>query len=348
MYINEIKELYKETLFRKINDEKSFFYFCSYVPVELIYASSYKPVRFITEFNQFLHSDEVIPKYICPYLKTIVEFFIKNDLKEKNIIFTDGCDSSRRIFEVFKELNFIKNYYYLKIPFNEKYEDIMFFKNQLNNLYKSLSKKIDNDKLIDSMNLYNSGREKLSHIYNNSENLKSSLKLYLNLLFQVMDIEDFINLKIDLMDEKMQTENKFYLFSTIYPLNFIEYVESLGIIIDYDDSCFGERNLSLIEIEKNDPILSIAKYYLNREGCVRKREIDKKMEKLIQRYNEKKLKGVIIYNLKYCDPLIFFLPMIKEILNKEKIPLLIIEDDFTLNIKGQIRTRVEAFLEMIK
>ncbi|MGB9857164.1 MAG: 2-hydroxyacyl-CoA dehydratase, partial [Dictyoglomaceae bacterium] len=29
------------------------------------------------------------------------------------------------------------------------------------------------------------------------------------------------------------------------------------------------------------------------------------------------------------------------------IPTLILEDDFTMGIKGQIRTRIEAFLEMI-
>lgn len=348
MYISEIKQFYKEILSRRMKEEKSIFYFCSYVPIELIYAASYKPFRLIFESNQFLYSDEVIPKYTCPYLKTIIEFFIKNDWKEKNIIFTDGCDSSRRIFEVFKELNFVKNYFYLKIPFNENIEDIIFFKNQLNNLYKSLNENLDNDKLIESINLYNLGRKKLLQIFNDSKLSKGSLKIYLNTLFQIIDIKDFLNLKIDLDEEKFSIGKKFYLFSTVYPINFIEYLESLGIIIDYDDSCFGERNLSLIELENNDPILSIAKYYLNREGCVRKREIDKKLEKLIKRFKEKDLKGVIVYNLKYCDPLIFFLPIIKNRLNKEKIPLLIIDDDFTLNIKGQIRTRVEAFLEMVQ
>lgn len=347
MHICEIKELYKEILLKRIKDEKSIFYFCSYVPIELIYASSYIPVRFFFESNQFLYSDEFIPKYTCPYLKTILEFFIKNDWKEKNIIFTDGCDSSRRIFEVFKELNYVKNYFYLKIPFNEYIEDIIFFKNQLNNLYKSLNGKLDNDRLIESINLFNLGRKKLLQLFNDSKLSKASNKIYLNSLFQIMDIKDFLKLQIEIDEEKLNVGKKFYLFSTVYPINFIEYLESLGIIIDYDDSCFGKRNLSLIELENSDPTFSIAKYYLTREGCVRKREIDKKLENIIKRFKENDLKGVIVYNLKYCDPLIFFLPMIKNMLNKEKIPLLIIEDDFTLNIKGQIRTRVEAFLEMV-
>ncbi|MGC8942758.1 MAG: 2-hydroxyacyl-CoA dehydratase subunit D [Caldisericia bacterium] len=348
MHNGDIKDLYEEILTKKIKDEKSFFYFCSYVPVEIIHASSYKPVRFILDSMQFLHSDEVIPKYICPYLKTAVEFFIKNNLKEKNIIFTDGCDSSRRIFEVFKELNFTKKYFYLKIPFNENPQDVLFFKSELQKLFLLLNGKIDLEKLNESINLYNSGRKKLYQIFNNkSQNLKSSFKFYLNSLFQLMDIEDFINLDIDFTNQKNEIQNKFYLFSTVYPLNFIEYIESLGINIEYDDSCFGEKNLSLIELNKDDPLTSISEYYLKREGCVRKREIDKKLENLIQRYKNKNLKGVIIYNLKYCDPLIFFIPMIKEKLNEEKIPLLMIEDDFTMNIKGQIRTRIEAFLEMM-
>lgn len=348
MNIESLKEMFEDNWINSLKDEKSFFYFCSYVPIEIIHASNYKPVRFIVDSSPFLYTDEVIPKYLCPYLKSVIEVFIKNDLKDKNIVFTDGCDSSRRIFEVFKELEFTKRYFYLKIPFNEGKVDFEFLREEFTNFYEFLNGKVDYDKLIESIHLYNKGREKLKEILEKYKKKTSGLyKAYLNLFFQTMDIKDFLNLKIEPYGEENFKE-KFYLFSTIYPVKFIEYVESLGYRLDYDDSCFGERNLSLVDLKIEDPIDSLVEYYLLREGCVRRREINKKIENIINRFKKGNFKGVLIYSLKYCDPLTFYIPILKEKLSKENIPILIIEDDFTLNIKGQIRTRIEAFGEMLR
>ncbi|MDI6861208.1 MAG: 2-hydroxyacyl-CoA dehydratase family protein [Caldisericia bacterium] len=346
--LNEIREFFYENFKKSLNDSHVFFYFCSYIPVEIIYASNYKPVRFITDSIQFTHSDEVSPKYICPYLKSTIEFLINNNLDRKNFIFTDGCDSSRRIYEIYKDLGFLNNSFYIKIPFNESESDINFLKIQFENLFKTINGNIDNEKLINSINLYNEGRKKLKSLIVNYKEASINI-FYLNLLFHIMDIKEFLNLNPEFYKEsKKEKEGSFYLLSTIFPLSFIEYLYSLRYEIYYDDSCFGYKNLELVKDYLKDPIYSLAKYYIKREGCARRRVLEEKIDRIIQRFKEFSLDGVIVYNLKYCDPLIFYLPLIKEKLNREKIPILIIEDDYSMNIKGQIRTRIEAFMEMLK
>ena len=348
-YMN-LKKLYEESLDDSLEDENSFFYFCSYVPVEVIHASGFRPVRLNVNLDTFYLSDEVTPKYLCPYLKSVIELFLKKNLKAKNIIFTDGCDSSRRVFEIFKELGFVNKFYYLKIPFNENQKDIEFFKDEIEKLYLLLNGKIDKEKLVNSINLYNSGKKKLKELISYSQN-DSLSKNYLNYIFQIIDIEDFLNQKFEIDNKKSEIKKRFYLFSTIFPLKFIEFANSLGISFDYDDTCFGYKNLSLIEEDSlfsEDPLFCIAKYYLKREGCVRKRDFNSRIESIIKNYKNGNYKGVIIYNLKYCDPLTFYLPLIKDRLSKENIPTLIIDDDYTLGAKGQIRTRIEAFLEMVR
>lgn len=347
MNLIDIKEFFYGKFKEKLSNEKSFLYFCSYVPIELIHALNFAPLRVIVETDLFYYSDEVAPKYLCPYLKASLEFFLKNDIKDKNIIFTDGCDSSRRFFEIFKELKLSKNLFYLKLPFNEKEIDVLFLKKEFEKIYKGLKTNYDRDKLIDSINLYNIGRKKLNAFIIN-ENLNSSIKFYLNYLFQILEIEEFNNLNLSFNLEKKDKKYKFYLFSTIFPVKFVEFVESIGASIDFDDSCFGFKNLTIIKDFEVDPIYSLAKYYLLREGCVRKRDFKNKIERVIKSYKEGNYKGIIVYNLKYCDPLVFYIPLLKERLAKEKIPILIIDDDYTLNIKGQIRTRLEAFMEMTK
>lgn len=347
--LEEIKSFYIENFKNNLNNDKSIFYFCSYVPVEIIHASNFRPVRFVTDSTQFVYSDEVSPKYICPYLKSTIEFSIKNNLRDKRFIFTDGCDSSRRVYEIYKELNLFNKNYYIKIPFNEKESDINFLKLQFEGLFKDLNNTLDFEKLIKSIELFNEGRKKLKSTIEEFKKYNSTLLgFYLNLIFQTIDIEDFLKINIKIENEiKIEKKEKFYLFSTIFPLSFIEYVESLGYEIFYNDSCFGYKNLELVNDYSLDPIYALAKYYLQREGCVRRRVLEEKIENIIKRFKELSLKGVIVYNLKYCDPLIFYIPLIKERLNKENIPLLMIEDDYSMNIKGQIRTRIEAFMEML-
>ncbi|HQO99630.1 MAG TPA: 2-hydroxyacyl-CoA dehydratase family protein, partial [Caldisericia bacterium] len=190
-YMN-LKKLYEESLDDSLEDENSFFYFCSYVPVEVIHASGFRPVRLNVNLDTFFLSDEVTPKYLCPYLKSVIELFLKKNLKRKNIIFTDGCDSSRRVFEIFKELGFVDKFYYLKIPFNENPIDIEFFKDEIEKLYLLLNGKIDKEKLVNSINLYNSGKKKLKKLISSLQN-DSLSKNYLNYIFQTIGIEDFLN-----------------------------------------------------------------------------------------------------------------------------------------------------------
>ncbi|MGB9858276.1 MAG: 2-hydroxyacyl-CoA dehydratase, partial [Dictyoglomaceae bacterium] len=86
-------------------------------------------------------------------------------------------------------------------------------------------------------------------------------------------------------------------------------------------------------------------YYLKRTGCVRNLNQEKRIEN-IKRLKED-IDGVIIYVLKFCDPIIYQSAKLRENIKSLGLPVLIIEDDYTLGNRGQMRTRVEAFMEMI-
>lgn len=332
MKLGEIKELYEKIKEEGLNSEKSTFYFCAYVPPEIIHASGFQPIRILPSPAYFERSDEYLPKYLCPYLRSITEEILREEKRLGRVIFTDACDSSKRIFEVWKYLNLSKENYFLQVPFGEEEEDIKYFAKQLENLFYSLNKNSDKENIFKSIELYNLGRKK-------AKNLKFS-----SLLLYSMNIEDFLKFNFE---EKKNNKPKFYLFSTMYPFELLEYISELDLEIFYDDSCFGIRTLEEVEILNNDPFYSLSYYLLKREGCVRRRNLKDKILSIKERIKKDNIKGVIFYSLKYCDPLLFYIPILREELKKEGIPTLILEDDFTMGIKGQIRTRIEAFLEMI-
>jgi len=338
----ELKEIYKSIKITSLSSNKNIvYYFCAYVPPELIYASNHIPFRLLPSPTYFDRTDEFIPKYLCPYLRSITEEILRKDISLQKVIFTDGCDSSKRIYEVWKDLSFSYNTYFLQIPFNEKEEDIKYYGDQLRNLFYSLDYK--EERLIESIELYNLARRKIKNL--EIEGVGRGSFLYLiNNIFHSIDIEEFLNMNFSFKGKR--GIGRFYLFSTMFPLEFIEFLEEFNLEIYFNDSCFGDRIQEEIKFY-DDPFYSLSNYILKREGCVRRKSFNEKISMIIKRVREENIKGVIFYSLKYCDPLLFTIPILREKLREEKIPTLIIEDDYSLGIKEQIRIRIEAFLEMI-
>jgi benzoyl-CoA reductase/2-hydroxyglutaryl-CoA dehydratase subunit BcrC/BadD/HgdB len=58
-------------------------------------------------------------------------------------------------------------------------------------------------------------------------------------------------------------------------------------------------------------------------------------------------KGVVFYNVKFCEPELFDLPLLRAGLQSEAIPSTLIEVDINDPVSNQTLTRIEAFLEMI-
>ena len=67
--------------------------------------------------------------------------------------------------------------------------------------------------------------------------------------------------------------------------------------------------------------------------------------KLVSDY---KVDGVISQIIRYCVPYAHDLPLISERLKKAGIPVLALDVEYGTSGSGQIRTRVQAFLEMLE
>lgn len=58
--------------------------------------------------------------------------------------------------------------------------------------------------------------------------------------------------------------------------------------------------------------------------------------------------GVIHYGLQFCQPYIMESIPVEKALESKNIPTLSIETDYSMEDVGQLKTRVEAFLELLK
>ena len=62
---------------------------------------------------------------------------------------------------------------------------------------------------------------------------------------------------------------------------------------------------------------------------------------------EFKVNGVILYITRYCDTFELDAPDLGDYLREAGLPVLNLENDYSVTTFGQLRTRVQTFLEMI-
>ena len=118
-----------------------------------------------------------------------------------------------------------------------------------------------------------------------------------------------------------------------------------------NDFCTGSRFISAIDTQDNDDIFkAIAISYLQKMPCARTMDTTQPMDiaqQIVEKAKTSKAQGVIGFTLKFCDPYLARIPMIREALQKEGIPFLMLEGDCTMGSIGQQQTRIEAFTEML-
>jgi benzoyl-CoA reductase/2-hydroxyglutaryl-CoA dehydratase subunit BcrC/BadD/HgdB len=75
---------------------------------------------------------------------------------------------------------------------------------------------------------------------------------------------------------------------------------------------------------------------------------DGRFERILQLAREYKVDGVISQIIRYCVPYAHDLPLITEKLEQIGVPTLALDVEYGTSGSGQIRTRVQAFVEMVE
>jgi benzoyl-CoA reductase/2-hydroxyglutaryl-CoA dehydratase subunit BcrC/BadD/HgdB len=127
-----------------------------------------------------------------------------------------------------------------------------------------------------------------------------------------------------------------------------EVIEAAGGAVVGDDLCTGSRYFGGLIDETAEPVAAIAERYRERVVCPAKHKgLTDRADQLVGLVRQRRARGVIFFLLKFCDPHAFDYPCLREALEKQGIPSLLMEVEDRLPADGQLRTRFEAFIEMI-
>ncbi len=128
-------------------------------------------------------------------------------------------------------------------------------------------------------------------------------------------------------------------------------IESSGAVIVAEESCIGTRNSRDLVDESAETLEgmldAIAERYLKID-CATFTPNDERLDNIVQLARDSKADGVIHYGLLFCQPYAHESIKVDKALRDAGIPMLSIETDYSMEDVGQLKTRVEAFVEMFK
>jgi benzoyl-CoA reductase/2-hydroxyglutaryl-CoA dehydratase subunit BcrC/BadD/HgdB len=126
----------------------------------------------------------------------------------------------------------------------------------------------------------------------------------------------------------------------------------MGGVVVADESCAGDRYLydpvGSTERTINDQMLGIASRYLAPCVCPSFSPNDDRLTLIQRMITDFAVDGVLYHVLKGCVVYDFEVNRVENALRENQIPLLRVETDYNPEDVEQLRTRIEAFIEMLK
>lgn len=128
-------------------------------------------------------------------------------------------------------------------------------------------------------------------------------------------------------------------------------IESCGGVIVGEESCVGERGWRNVVDGSGDTldqlIDNIVDRYFKVDCAVFTPNSDRQthIEEMFQRTHAD---GVIHYGLQFCQPYLMEAMSVEKKLEEKEIPVLRVETDYGSEDMGQLKTRIEAFIEQLR
>lgn len=347
--------------------------FCTYTPLELIYAADAYPIGLCGSSDEPIVAGEVhLPRNLCPLIKASYGFAVSETCPyfyfSDMIVGETTCDGKKKMYEI---LNNIKDTHVMHLPQGQNKEHgFLYWREEMLELKKVLEKRfqveITDEKLRKAIERRNRERRIILDFYELGKLNPSPISGYeVNTLMESMtfefDMEAQCNEIVERtkeLKEKYERElkgkksNRPRILITGCPTigvrdKIVKKIEELGADVVCFDNCSGPREKIELVDENIDPIDALTEKYLN-INCSVMTPNPGRFKILGEMIDDYEVDGVLEVILQACHTFNVESYNVKNFVMKEKDkPYLCIETDYSKTDTGQITTRLSAFLEMI-
>jgi len=350
-------------------------YVCSFVPLEIITAAGCVPFRVRGNVHEpITKGDSLLETIVCPYYRSCFDLSVKGKYDFlSGLVIPHGCDSMVRSFSAWSYALPYSYFHFVNIPTVCEDSSFEFFGAEIDTFRKSLEKfggkAITTAELTQAIRVHNENRDKVRSLYEFRKAdppLISGTELMMVLTVgSSLPIEETNGLFDQVLTEigrRKSSPNKkgpriFIDGACLDNIELVKLVEEIGGNVVADTICNGARDYFPKTDVGGDPIGALARRYLDKVNCpktYRQNKTGTFEGDMASRFGdigtyakEFKVDGAILYVYKYCDPFGFEVPARKAYYKTINVPLLHLEDIYSAGTIGQLRTRIQAFLEMI-
>jgi benzoyl-CoA reductase/2-hydroxyglutaryl-CoA dehydratase subunit BcrC/BadD/HgdB len=338
-------------------------YFCTYTPIEVIHAAGFLPIRIMGGAGQAKEGYSLLPNFICPYMRLSLEKALRGEYDFlSGLIQGYTCDVACGLLNIWEENIRGELYHLMPLPYNDSPESRDFFRAAIMELVERLEAiggKFTEQGLDQSLKLYGSIRDHILNLYEMRYDrrlpLSASDLLYIIQAGFVSPPEEYLEmleaLTQGLAGEKMPDAEGIPVLisgSLIEEPRALEILEETGLRVAADDLCTGLRHFHPPAGQGKDPIEQLIDRYLHRFPCPSRVRVKDRVPLVKEMIRRSGAKGIVFLFQKFCTPHLADHPVLSEELKKEGIPNILIELEETEILEGQLKTRLEAFLEMLR
>jgi bzd-type benzoyl-CoA reductase N subunit len=349
-------------------------YLCAFTPAELITAAGFVPFRIKGDVDEpITKADTEMETIICPLVRSCFDMALKGNYEFLDgLVVPHACDSICRTYDIWKYSLNLPYSHFINMPHGTDDASLDFYREVLNTFRTSLAKfagkEISDQALAGAIKLHNQNRAKVKELYElrkASPPLISGEELTKVLIAAMsLPVEESIEMLGEVIAEIKGREGVsaqkpariMVIGAQVDDIAFIKLIEDSGAWVVADDLCPGAREfLASVDVTA-DPVAGLAERYLRKIKCGRTyREMKGNYEEYLEdrfghmgrMIDDFGVDGVVLYIYKYCDPYGFEVPQIKSYIEAKGTPVLYLEDEYSMSTLGRLRTRIQAFLELL-
>jgi len=384
-YFDEISNFFgtreKEIRAEKEKGKKVIGYFCMFAPIELILAADAIPVRVNSGwYDTSKVGDRVVPVEVCPVIRSTIGAKMVGlspylELSDA-IISTLTCDGMTKLSEILSDAKPILTMAPPRVK--DSPQSLSLWKEEIKTIKTQIEKitgnKITPKKLraaIETIQKATKAFRRLQELRKGPPVIMGRDAMLVNQTAQWDDLKRWTEKTEALCDElEKRVQQKMWACPPdtprvlitgtpmFWPDNWkmptlLEEGNPQGVLVA-DELCSSDRILydpvGIDEWTWEDMINGIAERYLMASTCpcfTSKDGNEDRINWLVNKVKEWKVNGVIYYVVRGCMLYAMEYSRVKRVLDSLNIPVYYLDTEYTREDVGQMKTRVEAFLEML-
>ncbi|MDN5327117.1 MAG: hypothetical protein PWP41_1813 [Moorella sp. (in: firmicutes)] len=348
--------------------------FCVFAPDELIFAVDGISIG-LCGGAQFTvpTGEQVLPRNLCPLIKSLMGFKLDRICPYFQAVdFLIGettCDGKKKTWEI---LNEYVPTYVMELPQKKGAADLVLWEGEINRLKGEIEhrfgQEITADRLAAGIKKANARRAALERLYRARQADPAPISgkdaLLISQLAFFDDPERFttrVNALCDELEERIARGEgvtrkgapRILVTGTPMALPYWKLhhlVETAGAVIVGEETCTGTRYFAGQVAEDGRTVEEQVKDLARRLtaiNCACFTPNKDRVEDILRLVRETKADGVIYFSLQFCQPFGVEGRLVERALQEAGVPVLRLESDYSEEDVAQLKTRIEAYLEMI-